>query len=278
MEALHYYNGKYLKKNEISISPDDVGFTRAHAVFEFFRVEANVPIFLNDHLDRLERSADGLHISLPIKRSEIIEVVHDLIKRNDMQSSAIKIMLTGGVSSNGFSPGQPTFLIMQLPFQKLDQAIYEKGASIMSFEYQRDLPHLKSVEYAQALALEHEWKRKGHIDVLYHFNSMVYEVSRSSIFIVNDGRIKTNEEGVLAGVTQKNVLRAIEGKFETSIGAIGLNEFLQSDEVFITSTSKRVLPIIKVDDKIIGLGVPGEITKEVGRLLDGFIQRQQSLS
>lgn len=272
MEALHYYNGKYLKKNEISISPDDVGFTRSHAVFEYFRVENAQPIFIQDHLDRLWRSASGLNINIPKSREELIEIINELIAYNGLESSAIKIMVTGGVSTNGFSPGEPTLLVMNLPFQSIDQKLYENGASVMVYEYQRDLPSLKSVEYAQALALEAQWKSEGHIDVLYHQGGIVSEVSRSSVFIVKDGAIKTNKVGVLAGVTQKNVIKAIAHNYPVEIGEVALAKLMEADEIFITSTSKRVLPIVKVGAKQIGEGKPGMITRRVQELFSDYIK------
>ena len=272
MEALHYYNEKYLKKNEISISPDDVGFTRAHAVFEYFRVENAQPIFMQDHLDRLWRSASGLNINIPKSREELIEIINELVASNGLESSAIKIMVTGGVSTNGFSPGEPTLLVMNLPFQSIDQKLYENGASVMVYEYQRDLPSLKSVEYAQALALEAQWKSEGHIDVLYHQGGIVSEVSRSSVFIVKDGAIKTNKVGVLAGVTQKNVIRAIGHQFPVEIGEITLNELIGADEFFITSTSKRVLPIVKVENELIGDGKPGKVSRKIKIQFEDYIK------
>jgi len=274
MEALHYYNGKYLKKNEISISPDDVGFSRGYAVFEYFRVENNLPIFVNDHLERLCSSAQALHLSMPQSKEEIKEIVVDLINKNQLPFSAIKIIVTGGVSTNGFSPGQPSLLIMQLPFQQPDESLYEKGASLMTYAYHRDMPSVKSVAYAQALSLEQEWKAKGHVDVLYHQNGWVSEVSRSSVFIVTSGKLKTNKAGVLAGVTQKNVIRAVKEKYQVEIGNIKLEELLNADELFITSTTKRVMPITQVGDQEIGNGIPGVITKEVRELFEGYVNKQ----
>lgn len=274
MEALHYYNGQYLKKNEISISPDDVGFTRGYGVFEFFRVQNNRPVFLADHMARLLWSSKALNLQLPRSIEELEQIVQDLIRRNNMPDSAIKVMVTGGVSPNGFSPGSPTLLIMQVPFQPMSSMLYEQGATLMTHEYQRDLPEVKSVEYAKALALESIWKQKGHIDVLYHLNGLVSEVSRSSVFLVKEGQVITNRTGVLAGVTQKNVISAMRENIPVSIRDIRLEELWSADEVFITSTTKRVLPIVGVDQKKIGNGVPGKITENIMQTFEEFIKQR----
>lgn len=274
MEALQYYNGKYLKKNEISISPDDVGFSRGYAVFEYFRVEHNTPLFIEDHLDRLWASAQAFQLEIPETRQGIKNIVSTLIEKNQLGISAMKLMVTGGVSPNGFSPGEPTFLMMHLPFVQPDARLYTDGASLMTHAYHRDLPQVKSVAYAQALALEKEWKLKGHVDVLYFQNEWISEVSRSNVFVVKSGRIKTNKQDVLAGVTQKNVMLAVRNTFPLDIVNIKLQDVLDADELFITSTTKRVLPITRVDEHSIGTGRPGEITKEVSRLFEEQVKKQ----
>lgn len=274
MEALHYYNGQYLKKNEICISPADVGFSRGYGVFEFFRVHNNQPVFLTDHLARLSRSADALNLALPQPLDELKTLIHTLIRKNDMPISSIKITVTGGVSDNGFSSGRPTLLIMQLPFQPLAQVNYERGASLMTFEYQRDLPEVKSLGYAQALALESTWKQKGHIDVLYHQEGLLSEVSRSSVFLIKEGKVMTNQNGVLAGVTQQRVISAIGDELPVAIRDLRLDELLTADEVFITSTSKKVLPIVGIDDHVIGNGKPGALTQQVMKAFDHYFRLQ----
>jgi len=262
MEAIHYYNGQYLKKNEISISPDDVGFLRGYGVFDFFRVEEGIPIFLDDHLDRLVASAQGIGIEMTLTRKELEVIIYDLIKKNGLPVSSIKIFLTGGLTIDGFTPSEPTILILNQPFSEPQEGIYKTGASLMLYNYQRDFPTVKSTQYVKALELQKAWQKDGHIDVLYHNGEYISEVSRSSVFIFKNGVLKTNKKEVLKGITQTNVLRALKKKFPIEVGDIKLNEVLNADEMFITSTTKRILPIIKVGEQLIGKGKIGELTNE----------------
>ena len=96
----------------------------------------------------------------------------------------------------------------------------------MLYNYHRDFPTVKSTQYAKALSLQKEWQKEGHIDVLYHNGEWVSEVSRSSIFFFKDGVLRTNKRDVLKGMTQTNVLRAVEGHFEVLIDDIKLDELL----------------------------------------------------
>jgi len=271
MEALHYYNGQYLKKHEIHISPDDVGFLRGHGVFDFFRVEHGIPLFVEDHLDRLEASAEGFNIPMPMSREGLVEIIHHLIATNAYDSSSIKVIFTGGLSTDGFSPSKPTVLVLHQPFEGPDPKLYETGASLMLHHYHRDLPKIKSTQYAKALALQADWKSQGHIDVLYHEDHLISEVSRSSVFLFKDGILRTNEKNVLKGITQTNVIRAIEGHYPVEISDIKLEEVLTADELFITSTTKRVLPIVKVGENLVAGGKVGEHTKHVIDIFDNYI-------
>lgn len=271
MEAIHYFNGEYLKKSEISISPNDVGFLRGYGVFEFFKVKNGTPIFWEDHLDRLEKSAEAIGLSLPIERDALKAVILKLIEENGFDYSSIKIILTGGESSDGFSAGKPTLLIQNNPFEDFGDSLYQEGASLMLHEYQRDFPQVKSTYYVQAVGLQKQWQQAGHLDVLYHKDGMVSEVSRSSVFIIINGQLVTNKANVLRGVTQKNLIKAVEKEYDVVVREFSLVELLNADEVFITSTSKKVVPIVKVGDAVIGNGKPGTETQKIMEVFDAYI-------
>ncbi len=272
MEAIHYYNGEFLKKEEIHISPDDVGFLRGHGCFDFFRVENGVPIFLDDHLERLKASAEGLNIEMPMTLEELKAIIFELIDKNKLPLSSIKVFLTGGLTQDGFTPSTPTVLILNQPFKEPDQGMYETGASLMLYDYHRDFPTVKSTQYAKALALQKDWQKEGHIDVLYHDGEWISEVSRSSVFFFKDGVLRTNKDEVLKGITQTNVLRAAMDQFEIRVDDIKLSELLAADEMFITSTTKRILPIIKVGDQKIGNGLIGGNTRKMEELFSSFVE------
>ncbi len=271
MNPIHYFNGQYVEKSQIHISVDNVGFLRGFGVFEFFKVLGEKPLFMDDHLDRLFLSAEGMNLNVPLSKDELKEIVHTLIAKNGMDYSSMKIMLTGGASEDGFTPGETEVIILNSPFTDQKEEIYTKGASLMLYEYQRDFPKIKSLYYATTVALQSEWKGKGHIDVLYHNGKEISEVSRSNVFLFKNGKLKTNQEGVLGGITRMNVLKAAEPHFEIEIGVITLEELKAANEVFMTSTSKKVLPIVKLDEVLIGDGKPGMLTKKMMKVFDDYI-------
>lgn len=272
MKPKHYFNGEYLEKDQIHISVDNVGLLRGYGVFEFFKVHGSQPLFMENHLDRLFRSANGMRMEVPIPKNEIVGVVKKLLELNQFPYSSIKIILTGGDSADGFTPGESSLIILNNPFADGSLDLYTKGASLMLYKYHRDLPDIKSLYYATTVALQSEWKSKGHIDVLYHNGEEISEVSRSNVFVFKNGVLKTNEDGVLGGITRMHVLKAASKVYQIEIGPISLSELLEADEVFITSTTKKVLPIVKLDDQLIGDGKPGVQTKKMIEIFDQYIQ------
>ena len=271
MKPVNYFNGQFLEKDQIHISVDNVAFLRGYGVFEFFKVHGNRPLFMEDHLNRLFRSAEGMNLSVPLSKEQISEIVFELIRRNQMPYSSMKIILSGGNSKDGFTPGEPELIVLNAPFSDVGDEAYVKGESLMLYAYHRDFPKIKSLYYATTVALQQEWKAKGHIDVLYHNGDEISEVSRSNVFLFKEGKLKTNQEDVLSGITRMHVLKAAQPHFEVTVEAIKLQELLEADEVFITSSSKKVLPIVKLDEKLIGNGKPGPLTKRMIEIFDQYI-------
>jgi len=272
-ETVHYFNGNYVPKRLINLSIDDVGILRGYAVFDFFKAIGNVPLFLEDHLDRLENSAHKINLELSISRDEIRKVIKKLISENQFSASNFKIIVTGGESEDGFSPGNPQIIILNNPHKDPGIELFDKGISLMLHEYHRDFPEVKSTYYAQALSLQKGWLAKGHTDVLYHDGTFVSEVSRSNIYFFEGETLRTNKEGVLEGVTRKNVLKCAESLFDINIAPIRLEELLKAEEVFITSTNKKVMPVVKLDDQLIGNGKVGDRTKRLMKAFDTYIDQ-----
>lgn len=262
-ELKHYHNGEILLESEITYSVNDVGLLRGYAVFDFFRIEGTTPVFIEEHLDRFEHSAKGFDLAIPISREEIKRVVSDLVQINRLPTGTIKIILTGGDSIDGFTPGEPNLTILNKPISYPSQLAYSEGAALMLHEYQREFPEIKSTNYLTALKLQKSWKANGFIDVLYHSEDRVWEVSRSNIYFFEGNKLVTNKEGMLKGITSSKVLEACKGVFKIDVRPMGLEELMNADEVFITSSTKLVMPVVRVGDKVIGNGKPGLKTAQV---------------
>lgn len=269
-----YLNDKFLENDEAMLHVSDLSMQRGYAVFDFFRTINGVPLFIADHLDRFYTSAISLHLIVRKKNGELATIIHELIKRSSLSEAGIRIMLTGGYSSDNYHPAEPNLLITCKPVETATQPDFEKGYSIITHEYQRELPNVKSINYLMAVWLQPLMKEKQVDDVLYVRNGIISEFPRSNVFIITkDNKLVTPAHNILAGVTRKNVMALAAEKMPVEKRDITTEELMNAAEVFLTSTTKRILPIVKIDNKIIGNGKPGKITTV---LYEAFLELEDS--
>jgi len=272
-----YINDRFLENDEAMLHVSDLSMQRGYAVFDFFRARNGVPLFIADHLDRFYASAISLHLIVRKKNGELATIIHELIKRSALSEAGIRIMLTGGFSSDNYHPAEPNLLITCNPVKTATQADFEKGYSIITHEYQRELPNVKSINYLMAVWLQPLMKEKGVDNILYFRNGIISEFPRSNVFIITkDNKLVTPARNILAGVTRKNIMALAAEKMAVEERDITTEELMNAAEVFLTSTTKRILPIVKIDNKLIGSGKPGKITTVLYQafleLEDSFVQ------
>ncbi len=258
-------NEALVAKEDAKISISDLAVQRGYGIFDFFKTVGNQPTWLDDHLDRFYFSAAEMFLPVPLERPALKELLRQLMDKNDLPDSGIRITLTGGYSTDGYSVQQPNLLVTQEPFL-YNRAIFEQGIRLVTYTHQRQLPHVKTIDYLQAIRLQRYIKEQGAQDLLYHFQSALLESPRSNIFIVNDrDEICTPSKDILKGITRKKILQ-LPG-FNIKETVIHPEELLTAKEAFITSTTKSILPVLNIDGRDIGKGKPGEVTREVWKRL-----------
>jgi D-alanine transaminase/branched-chain amino acid aminotransferase len=256
-----WVNDSLISSDEANVNIADLAVQRGYGIFDFFKTINAKPIFLEDHLDRLFRSAVLMRLEIKQSRDEIRERINSLIEINKLNDSGIKVILTGGFSPDGFNIAKPNLIISQQEFQ-IPKTMPEKGISILTHEYQRQFADAKTLDYLQAIWLQPILKEKMADDVLYYSNGLIRECPRANIFIVTkDHKVLTPESGMLKGVTRKQVLEISASNYLTEARDISFEEFRNAKEVFITSTTKNILPVVQVDGHTIADGKPGEVSR-----------------
>ncbi len=266
------FNGEILPIDEIKIAPNDLGLARGYAVFDFFRVNGK-PVFIEDHLKRLYQSAQEIRLPFHWSMDELKSMVYQMVEMNDLPKSGVKILVTGGYSPDGFHCVEPNIIITQNPIKDPDPEWYVEGQKLITHTYLRDSPTAKTTSYGQALFLQKEQKEHGAIDVLYHYDGNALETARSNVFLIKNGILATAEEHILGGITRSKVIEIASHHMEVQVRPIKLQEVYEADEVFLTSTMKRVLPVVQIDQFQIGDGVPGKLTN---RLMELFRKYEES--
>jgi len=269
MQRYYNVNGVVTPAEEASLKVNDLAILRGYGIFDFFLVWEQVPLFLEDYLDRFYRSARLLNMEVPAERSELKRRIGELISLNKESYAGIRLVMTGGYTSDSYTPVAPNLIVMQHPYKPFADKAYEEGVKLMTYEYQRDLPEVKTTNYAMGIRLLPELKKAGAVEPLYHSGGTIKEAVRSNFYIIDqNNKVITADEDILMGITRKHVLQAIEGHYEVERRFITLAEVWKAKEAFLTGSNKGVIPVTRLDDHVFGDGTPGEVTQAIGDLFD----------
>ena len=273
--ALWYVNGKWVHPDEATISINDTGLLRAYSVFESLRTYDRRPFHLGEHLDRLYRSAELIELDIPWSREQIAGVVREVIARNPYRHAAIRILVTGGVSEDGMLPsGRPTLNVLITPLPERDMERFARGYKLITTRLQRVAPEAKTTSYVAAVRALKEAERRGAEDALFvNEQGHVLESTRSNFFIFKGDTLVTPREGVLIGITRNVVLELARGRFQVEERPILLEELAEADEAFVTASSKEIVPVVQIDDLVIGNGKPGARTTELEQRFIDLVER-----
>ena len=271
-------NGKLLPAENAHILISDLSIQRGYGVFDFFKTINGVPVFLEDHLDRLYRSADQMHLDFGYDRDALKAMLFELMGMNDMPLSGVKITVTGGYAEDGYTLAKPNVIITQQPLL-LYNDVNASPLKIVSYEHQRQMPHIKTIDYLMAIWLQPFIKQNQADDVLYHNNGVITECPRSNFFIVTkDDVLVTPVNNVLYGITRTQILRHFKHICTMQERNINLDEVYRAKEAFVTNSSKNILPVIKVDQHLIGTGEPGLLTLQIKKELLQLIAAESPAS
>ena len=260
-ERYIFVNGAMMQANSLCISASDLAIQRGYGIFDFLVTVNGKPIFLEDHIRRFYSSAKSMHLPVLLNQSALIDAIEQLMQKNNLPNSGIRITLTGGDSPDGYSIGNPNLIISQTPFNYQNQ-VFEKGLKLITYEHQRQLPFIKTIDYLKAIYLQPTIKSAGADDVLYYFNGVVTECPRANFFMVTEqNEVLTPKDNILHGVTRNKILE-LNG-YQIKASDISIQMLATAKEAFISSSTKNILPVISICNKLLGDGKPGPITRHL---------------
>lgn len=256
-----YFNGKITISAETQVGITDLGLLRGYGLFDYFRTYNSRPFQWDWYWERFERSAKLLKIPNPITKEEAYNVVNQLIKLSGKADCGIRFVLTGGYTDDSISMTKPNLLINSEDIHGVSETEYEQGIKVISYDFVRDLPEIKSTDYKHLMILRPTIKEAGASDVLFHKRGYISELSRSNVFIFKGNKLITPKTNILKGITRRTVIEIAKKHFEVQERSIKLTELLEADEIFTTSSTKRILTISKLNDSILGEGMVGKNTR-----------------
>lgn len=255
-------NGNYVPISQITIPADSLSVNRGYGAYEFLGVHNGIPFYLDRHLQRFANSLKILRLYSNYSES-LKEIVAELIRLNINPDFYLKFFVLP-LNSNNPERMEGGMYIFPAVFPSFNALEFETGMALISREYQRFLPEAKSTAYLAGQYWQHEINQAKALDVLFHSHSLITETSRGNVFMVKNGRIITPKNDILKGITRSVVIDLMQQKGLDFVEQdISFTELLEADEVFVTSTTKEVMPIIRIDNKQIGDGKPASTTKWV---------------
>lgn len=267
----HFLNGKIVEEKDFLISPRDLGFARGYGVFDFFiTYPSRRPFMLEKHIDRLFNSAKLIDLAMPWTKEEILQRVHETIEANGEGEKMIKVIVTGGVSTSLMPQGNPTLIVMVDPLTKFPEEHYTKGVGMILVPFMRYQPKAKTTNYLEGVRQVQRGQAKRAVEPIYYDDTQIFEGASCNIFAVIDGTLMTTKSNILPGITREVILESLKLPVKVEVRDFTKDELLAASEAFITSSNREVMPVVRLDDKLVGDGAVGKITKEVMRAFQEF--------
>lgn len=283
MSRVAYVNGRYLPQRHASVNIEDRGYQFADGVYEVVYLNAGRMVDEDRHLGRLERSLRELCIAMPMARAALVHVLGEVARRNRMQDGLLYMQVTRGVAPRDHvfprNPVPPALVvtIRRTPAYPVD--VERWTARVITHPDQRWARcDIKSVSLLPNVLARQAARERGALDaVLVDADGMVTEGAATSVWIVDaNGVLRTRhlDHGILPGCTRDALLSLLDGsgiRFEQR--AFSTAELLAAREAFLTSASSFVKPIVAVDDKPVGNGGVGLVTRQLFELFAEHVRQ-----
>jgi len=270
-----YLDGRFVEEADAKVSVFDHGLLYGDGVFEGIRLYGGNVFRLDEHLERFENSAKAILLDMPLTRAQWSAAICETCRANGLVDGYIRAVVTRGVGDLGLAPwlcSKPSYFVIASKISLYPRECYEDGLAIVTVPTRRigpaSLPAtVKSLNYLNNILAKIEAKQFGAVEaIMLNDQGYVAEATADNVFVVRKGELLTPSasQGALKGVTRSAVL-----DMARDLGIAGREENLTrydlwcADECFLTGTGAEVIPVVKLDGRTIGTGMPGPITRKV---------------
>ena len=272
-----YVNGQFHSRETAAVSVFDHGLLYGDGIFEGIRVYSGRIFKLQDHLGRLYRSAAAILLTVPLDIEEMATAVKSAVRENRLEDGYVRVVVTRGVGDLGIDPGtceRSTLIIIADTISLYPAERYSSGIGIVSVSTRRNAvdaldPRIKSLNYLNNILAKIQARQAGCLEaVMLDPSGAVAECTGDNIFIVREKRVCTPAltHGALDGITRAIVLGlAADLGYPTEEATLSCYDLYTADECFLTGTGAEIMPVVEVDGRVVGRGVPGEATAEIAR-------------
>ncbi len=285
MELQVYVDGKWYPKSEAKISVFDHGLLYGDGVFEGIRSYNSLIFKLNEHLDRLYETAHTIMLEIPLSKADLIKALIGTLQANRLTNAYIRLVVTRGTGDLGLDPRKckrATVIIITDKIILYPDELYRNGLEIITVPTVRNLPEalnpqLKTLNYLNNIMAKIEATNAGYQEaIMLNFQGYVAECTGDNIFRVKKEELATPPAylGALKGITRGAIIElAAQQQLPFKERILTRHDLFNAEEVFLTGTAAEVIPVVKIDGRVIGSGKPGKTTL---RLMKAFHQLTKS--
>jgi branched-chain amino acid aminotransferase len=279
-----WIDGKLLDKDDAKISVYDHGLLYGDGVFEGIRVYGGRIFRINEHLRRLYHSGKAIRLTIPLTPEQFKSALEQTVKANEFQDCYIRALVTRGAGYLGLNPNKcphPSVIIIADTIEMYPRECYEKGLAIITASVIRNHPNalsprIKSLNYLNNILAKIEAVDAGVAEaIMLNHEGNVAECTADNIFIVKDGAAYTpgTADGILEGITRDTILMlAKKLAIPCQEKTLQRHDLYVADECFMTGTGAEVVPVTKIDGRIIGNGQPGSTTRKFMEAFHRFVR------
>jgi branched-chain amino acid aminotransferase len=270
-----YISGKFFPQEDAKISVFDHGLLYGDGVFEGLRSYRGRVFRLDQHIRRLYESAKAIWLEIPMSPDEMSDAVNESVRINRIEDGYIRLVVTRGAGTLGLDPNRcsnPQVIIIADAIALYPRELYEKGLDIVTVSVQRNhpaalSPRIKSLNYLNNILAKIEGVQAGCMEALMlNHKGEVAECTGDNVFLVRHGVLQTPplEAGILEGVTRDAVIEvARQAGIDVREMPLTKHDVYIADECFLTGTAAEVVPVVRVDNRVIGTGKPGPMTRDL---------------
>ena len=283
-----YVNGTIKPASEAVVPVYDHGFLYGEGVYETLRTYNHVPFLYDRHMARLRASARHIHLDVPFTDGELAAWIDATVDAaGELREGYIRILFTRGVGELNYDPTStptPTTVVIVKPLEEPPARVFEQGINICTVPVLRNHPgSVNPVIKANnllnnALAMQEAYRRGGEEGLMCNYRGELSECSQANFFMVRDGVVLTpaSEAGLLEGITRAFLFEVGQDiGIDVREATLFPKDLETADEAFITSTTRELSPVTRIDDKPVGTGQVGAITK---RMLEGYRRKAQEMT
>jgi branched-chain amino acid aminotransferase len=270
-----YLNGKFVDRQAATVSVFDHGLLYGDGVFEGIRSYNGLIFKLHEHLDRLFESAHTIMLKIPLSKPELADAVRQSLRVNKLANAYIRLVVTRGEGDLGLDPRKctrPTVFVIADRIELYPKKLYEQGLELITVATQRNVPEalnpqIKSLNYLNNILAKIEAINAGYEEaIMLSPSGYVTECTGENIFAVAGKQLLTPPPhiGVLRGITRRTVMElGAKQRLAVREELLTRHDLFNADEVFLTGTAAEIVPVVKIDGRVIGKGSPGPVTKKL---------------